>query len=232
MHPGLPAPAGRCRRCARPFTSGEVTGLGILRPRSVEDGGPIVEFTCPTCRTVNPLVPHGAGRFAPPGVPPPPPPPPDERQVPWQRGRATPEPDPAPVEAAAPPRAATPSTPPPSIPPPSTPPNRTPPPRTPPAGTPAAGTPPAGRPAAETPTGDAPPTVAPDDGTPRTAHEALEVLGVGPHALADEIERAYRALALKLHPDKVAHLDADFVALAERKFRRLQAARDLLLGPR
>jgi len=51
------------------------------------------------------------------------------------------------------------------------------------------------------------------------------------HAGAADIERAYRALALKLHPDKVAHLDADFVALAERKFRRLQAAHDLLLGP-
>ncbi len=87
---------------------------------------------------------------------------------------------------------------------------------------------------------DGPPRVPPDahadprpaslDVPPTTWDEALEILGVPAHAGAPEIERAYRALALKLHPDKVAHLDADFVALAERKFRRLQAARDLLLG--
>ena len=189
MDAGLSTTAGRCRRCARPFTSGEVTGLGILRPRAVVDGGPIVEFACPACRTVNPLVPHGGGRFAPPGVPPPPPPSEAERRVPWQRG-------PQPPAAAAP---------------------RPPPPAPPP-------------PAAQPPTAP-PPPASPADDLAMTATEALEVLGVGPHAVAADIEHAYRVLALKLHPDKVAHLDGDFVALAERKFRRLQAARDLLLGP-
>ncbi|MFO0934121.1 MAG: J domain-containing protein [Planctomycetota bacterium] len=187
MDPGLTLTAGRCRRCARPYTSGEVVGRGILRPRAVIDGGPIVEFTCPGCRTVIPLVPHGSGRFAAPGEPPPPPPTDAERRVPWERPREAP-----PAAAAPPPRPPPRTTPPPAPPPPPT----------------------------------------DDDALPTTALEALTILGVGPHALEPEIERAYRALALKLHPDKVAHLDADFVALAERKFRRLQAARDLLLGPR
>lgn len=190
MDAGLSTTAGRCRRCSRPFTSGEVTGLGILRPRAIVDGGPIVEFACPGCRTVNPLVPHGGGRFAPPGAPPPPPPPEEERRVPWRRGAPPPPP------AAPPPTAA-------GRPPPPPPPQRPP-----------------------------PPPATPADDVALTAAEALEVLRVGPHALAAEIEQAYRALALKLHPDKVAHLDPDFVALAERKFRRLQAARDLLLGSR
>ncbi len=193
MDVGSSATAGRCRRCTRPFSSGEVVGLGILRPRAVMDGGPIVEFMCPGCRTVNPLVPHGGGRFAPPGEPPPPPPTEAERKVPWQRGR-----EPAPAAA----------------PPPQRPPSATPPPPPPRSAPPA------------------PPASSDPDGLPTTAAEAIAILGVGPHALESDIERAYRALALKLHPDKVAHLDADFVALAERKFRRLQAARDLLLGSR
>jgi len=209
MDAGLSVTAGRCRRCQRPFTSGEVTGLGILRPRRLEDGGPWVDFACPECRTVNPLVPHGAGRFAPPGAPPPPPPSEIDRQVPWHRGREAPPPS-----DGRPPTPARASRPPPTAPPPPV----------------ASNAPPQGPPVAPpvAPGGGGP---APLDGPPTTVHDALEVLGVPAHAGAADIERAYRALALKLHPDKVAHLDADFVALAERKFRRLQAARDLLLGP-
>jgi DnaJ like chaperone protein len=58
---------------------------------------------------------------------------------------------------------------------------------------------------------------------------ALEVLGLPADATASAVEDAFRERALQCHPDKVAHLDPDFVALAERKFRRLQEARDLLL---
>lgn len=72
---------------------------------------------------------------------------------------------------------------------------------------------------------------APDDLPVTSAAEALDLLGAAPHASHGEIEDAYRAKALRVHPDKVAHLDPEFVALAERKFRRLKAARDLLLGP-
>ena len=49
-----------------------------------------------------------------------------------------------------------------------------------------------------------------------------------------EANEAYRERSLACHPDKVAHLDPDFLALAERKFRELKRAHDLLtaaLGP-
>jgi hypothetical protein len=180
--------AACCRRCGRAFTSGEITGLGILRPRRADHGGPFVEFACPDCRTVHRLVPHGQGRFAPPGEPPPPPPDEVERRVPWHRpagGRAPAEPAPVartpepPVEAPRP-RAAT------------------------------------------------PPPVAPP--ARMSAADALATLGVAPTATREQIEEAYRAIALRLHPDKVAHLDEELVALAERKFRRVQEARDVLVG--
>lgn len=59
---------------------------------------------------------------------------------------------------------------------------------------------------------------------------ACAVLGVSPAADRKVIEEAYRERALQCHPDKVAHLDPEIRALADRKFRRLKEARDLLLG--
>ena len=59
---------------------------------------------------------------------------------------------------------------------------------------------------------------------------ACAVLGIGLTADREAIEHAYRARALQCHPDKVAHLDEDFRALAERKFKEVQAAYDLLVG--
>jgi DnaJ like chaperone protein len=61
------------------------------------------------------------------------------------------------------------------------------------------------------------------------AATAASILGVEPDATAAEVERVFRERALLCHPDKVAHLDPEFVVLAERKFRRLQDAKDLLL---
>jgi hypothetical protein len=79
--------SGRCRRCGRAFTAGEIAGLGILRPRDASKGGPVVEFSCPSCRAVHRLVPHGQGRYAQPGAPPPPPPTEAERRLPWEVSR-------------------------------------------------------------------------------------------------------------------------------------------------
>ena len=75
-----------------------------------------------------------------------------------------------------------------------------------------------------------PPPAASRDEAPLGPVEACEILGVSPAASPAQVEQAYRERALQCHPDKVAHLDPDIQALAERKFKRLQAARDLLLG--
>lgn len=75
---------------------------------------------------------------------------------------------------------------------------------------------------------EAPAVEAPE--APLSVTEALELLGVGPEAEAPELERAFRRRSKTCHPDKVAHLDPEFQALAEQKFKRLQAALELLRG--
>lgn len=56
---------------------------------------------------------------------------------------------------------------------------------------------------------------------PRSPHA---VLGVGPDASPEEIKAAYRDLANRYHPDKVAHLGEEFQNLAESRFKEIQAA--------
>jgi DnaJ like chaperone protein len=60
---------------------------------------------------------------------------------------------------------------------------------------------------------------------PRSPHE---VLGVSPNAAAEEIKQAYKKLAGQYHPDKVQHLGEEFRALAEKRFKEIQAAYDAL----
>lgn len=55
-----------------------------------------------------------------------------------------------------------------------------------------------------------------------------DVLEIEPDASQSEIRRAYRTLANKYHPDKSAHLGPEFQALAEEKFKEIQAAYDVL----
>jgi len=50
------------------------------------------------------------------------------------------------------------------------------------------------------------------------------VLGVDRGASAREIKQAYRALANKYHPDKVAHLGDEFTQLAEKRFKEIHGA--------
>jgi DnaJ like chaperone protein len=52
------------------------------------------------------------------------------------------------------------------------------------------------------------------------------VLGVLPGSPAEEVQRAYRTLAAKYHPDKVSHLGKEFIELATRKFTEIQRAYD------
>ena len=53
-----------------------------------------------------------------------------------------------------------------------------------------------------------------------------EVLGISKTATADEIKKAYRNLALKYHPDRVA---ADKKKEAEEKFKEMSEAYEVLI---
>ena len=55
---------------------------------------------------------------------------------------------------------------------------------------------------------------------------AYQVLGISSSATDDEVRKAYRRLALKHHPDKVAALGEDVRKAAEKKFQEINAAKD------
>lgn len=61
-----------------------------------------------------------------------------------------------------------------------------------------------------------------------TLEDAYKVLGVSPDASDDEVRRAYRKMALQYHPDKVATLGDDVRATAEKKFKEIGAAKDMI----
>ncbi len=53
---------------------------------------------------------------------------------------------------------------------------------------------------------------------------SYKILEVDSNASNDEIKKAYRKMAAKYHPDKVAHLGEDFKRTAEEKFKQLNDA--------
>lgn len=55
-----------------------------------------------------------------------------------------------------------------------------------------------------------------------------DVLGVPVGASQAEIQAAYRRLAARYHPDKLAHLGQEFQVLAEEKFKAIQSAYETL----
>jgi hypothetical protein len=65
---------------------------------------------------------------------------------------------------------------------------------------------------------------------PRSADEAAALLGLGAGAAPDEVDRAYRDLVIRCHPDRVAGLHPAIRGQAEGLTVALNAARDLLLG--
>ena len=57
-----------------------------------------------------------------------------------------------------------------------------------------------------------------------TDDAAYAVLGISPSATDDEVRTAYRRMAMKNHPDKVATLGPDVQKAAAEKFRQIQDA--------
>lgn len=59
-----------------------------------------------------------------------------------------------------------------------------------------------------------------------TLADAYKVLGVSPDASDDDVRKAYRQLALKYHPDRVATLGEDVKRQAEETFKRINEAKE------
>jgi len=57
-----------------------------------------------------------------------------------------------------------------------------------------------------------------------TLDKAYEILEVNKNSSDEDIKKAYRKMALKFHPDKVAHLGEEIREKAGEKFRKVKAA--------
>lgn len=57
------------------------------------------------------------------------------------------------------------------------------------------------------------------------AYEALEITS---DASDSEVKKAYRAMAIKFHPDKVSHLGEDFQEKAKERFQKIAEAYELI----
>lgn len=65
-----------------------------------------------------------------------------------------------------------------------------------------------------------------------TLDDAYKILEISPDATNDEVRSAYRKLALKHHPDKVATLGEDIRKAAEKKFKEITDAKDKIFKAR
>ena len=62
--------------------------------------------------------------------------------------------------------------------------------------------------------------------------QAYKVLGISPSASDDEVKKAYRQMALKHHPDRVATLGEDVKQAAEKKFQEINNAKEVIFKAR
>jgi DnaJ like chaperone protein len=58
----------------------------------------------------------------------------------------------------------------------------------------------------------------------KDTNSAYRILEVEPEASEEEIKKAFRAMALKYHPDRVSHLGEEFRKAAEEKFQQVNEA--------
>lgn len=65
-----------------------------------------------------------------------------------------------------------------------------------------------------------------------TLQEAYRTLGIPETATDDEVRQAYRQLALRYHPDRVASQNSAAREQAEKKFREITEARDIIFRSR
>jgi DnaJ like chaperone protein len=62
----------------------------------------------------------------------------------------------------------------------------------------------------------------------RSIKDPFEVLGIEKNASKDKIKEAYRKMANKYHPDRVVHLGKEFQEIAEKRFKEIQKAYEML----
>ncbi len=65
---------------------------------------------------------------------------------------------------------------------------------------------------------------------PGQRQKALSTLGLNEGASEAEIHEAFKQLARKYHPDRVAHLGPELIELTSEKFKEISEAHDFLMG--
>lgn len=68
--------------------------------------------------------------------------------------------------------------------------------------------------------------------TPQSNESNYRMLGIEPTATNDEVKKAYRKMAVKYHPDKVATLGPDVQKAAEEKFKAISQAYEAICKER
>ena len=62
----------------------------------------------------------------------------------------------------------------------------------------------------------------------RDVDSDFRVLGIEPSATDDEVKKAYRQMAIKFHPDKVAQMGEEYQKGAKEKFQKIQESYDAI----